>query len=47
VLPLQQPFGQELASQTHCPVLLLHSWPVAHDPHDAPPAPQVPLDSAA
>ena len=24
VLPLQQPLGHEAASQTHCPVLLLH-----------------------
>jgi hypothetical protein len=23
--PLQQPFGQEVASQTHCPVALSHS----------------------
>ena len=25
VLPLQQPAGHEVASQTHCPLLLLHS----------------------
>jgi len=24
-LPLQQPLGHEVASQTHCPVILLHS----------------------
>ncbi len=39
VLPLQQPFGHEVASQTHCPVFLLHSWPVAHAAHAAPAAP--------
>lgn len=39
--PLQQPLGHEVASQTHCPVVLLHSWPVGHiaqvapfEPHD-------------
>jgi hypothetical protein len=47
VLPLQQPLGQEVASQTHCPVVLLHSCPVTHDPHAAPPVPQELLDSSA
>jgi hypothetical protein len=39
VLPLQHPFGHEAPSQTHCPVVVLHSWPVAHALHAAPPAP--------
>jgi hypothetical protein len=39
VVPLQQPAGHEVASQTHWPVLLLHSWP---DPHAAQVAPNVP-----
>jgi hypothetical protein len=41
---VQQPFGQEVASQTHCP-LPLHSWPEAQAPQTAPPAPQDELDS--
>lgn len=28
--PLQQPSGHEVASQTHCPVVLLHSCPGEH-----------------
>jgi hypothetical protein len=47
VLPLQQPFGHELASQTHCPVALLHSCSAAQDPHAAPLAPHEVLDSDA
>jgi hypothetical protein len=43
--PLQQPLGQEVASQTHCPVALLHSWPAGHAVHVAPPAPHDVLDS--
>jgi hypothetical protein len=45
--PLQQPLGHELASQTHCPVDVLHSWPVPQAPQVAPFAPQEPLDSEA
>jgi hypothetical protein len=40
VLPLQQPLGHELASQTQAP-LLLHSWPLAQGLHIAPFRPQV------
>ncbi len=40
VLPLQHPPGHDAPSQTHCPVVLLHSWPVAHAPQVAPPVPQ-------
>lgn len=29
-LPLQQPSGHEVGSQTHWPVVVLHSWPVTH-----------------
>jgi hypothetical protein len=47
VLPLQQPPGHEVASQTHWPVLVLHSWPVAHPPQVAPAVPHEPLDSEA
>ena len=45
MLPLQQPPGHEVASQTHCPVVLLHSWPVAHAAQLAPPAPHDEFDS--
>jgi hypothetical protein len=45
VLPLQQPAGHELASQTHWPLVLLHSCPAAHAPHDAPPTPHAALVS--
>jgi hypothetical protein len=44
---LQHPFGHEVASHTHCPLLLLHSWPEAHDVQLAPPVPHEPLDSEA
>jgi hypothetical protein len=47
VPPLQQPVGHEVASQTHCPVVWLHSWPVAHAPQVAPPVPHEPVDSEA
>jgi hypothetical protein len=47
VKPLQQPFGHEAASQTHCPVALLHSWPDPHDPQLAPAVPHEPFDSEA
>jgi hypothetical protein len=40
VLPLQQPFGQEVASHVHAPAT--HSWPGdAHAAHATPPVPQV------
>ena len=39
VVPLQQPLGQDVASQTHCPVVVLHSWPVPHAAQVAPPVP--------
>jgi hypothetical protein len=45
VLPLQHPFGHEFASHTHAPVDVLHSCPVAHAAHAAPPAPQEAFDS--
>jgi hypothetical protein len=38
-LPLQQPFGHEVASQMHWP-LALHACPVAHPPQVAPELPQ-------
>jgi hypothetical protein len=47
VFPLQQPLGHEVASQTHWPVVLLHSWPAAHAPHAAPPLPHDVFDSDA
>lgn len=47
MLPLQQPLGHEVASHTHLPVVVLHSWPPAHAPHDAPPVPQDAVDSEA
>ena len=43
---LQQPFGHEVASQTHCPVVLLHSCPEAHAAHAPPAAPHEEADSA-
>ena len=45
VLPLQQPAGHEVASQTHCPVTLSHSWPMLHGAHAAPLAPHEEFDS--
>ena len=45
--PLQQPAGHEVASQTHCPLALLHSSPEPHGWHVAPPAPHDPFDSLA
>jgi hypothetical protein len=45
VLPLQQPLGHEVASQTHWPLLLSHSCPAPHAAHIAPPAPQEVFDS--
>jgi hypothetical protein len=46
-LPLQQPFGHDVASHTHPPVLLLHSRPDAHAAQATPPAPHEPVDSEA
>jgi hypothetical protein len=37
-LPLQQPFGHDVASQMHAPAALQAS-PVAHAEHEAPPVP--------
>ena len=47
MLPLQQPFGQDVASQTHWPLFLLHSWVAAQGAQVAPDTPQEPLDSDA
>jgi hypothetical protein len=41
VLPLQQPLGHDLASQTQAPVVVLHSWPDGHALHANPPVPHV------
>ena len=46
-MPLQQPLGHEAASQTHCPLVVLHAWPDAHAAHAAPPEPQEEVDSLA
>jgi hypothetical protein len=46
-VPLQQPFGHEVASQTHLPLVVLHSWPVAHAEQAPPPEPHEPLVSEA
>jgi len=45
-LPLQQPLGHEVASQTHCPVVMVHRWPDAHVPHAMPPVPHEEFDWA-
>jgi hypothetical protein len=42
---LQQPPGHEFASQTHVPVVGLHSWPDGHAAHATPFAPHAPFDS--
>jgi hypothetical protein len=47
VFPWQQPFGHEVASQTHCPVLTLHSWPVSQAWQLDPGTPHDSLDSFA
>ncbi len=47
MLPLQQPLGHEVASHTHWPVVLLHSWPEPQAAHAAPPVPQEALVSDA
>jgi hypothetical protein len=46
-LPLQQPSGHDVASHTHCPFVLLHSWVGRHAAHVAPAAPHEPFDSPA
>ncbi len=46
-LAVQQPVGQDAASHTQVPVVVLHSWPVAHAEQTAPAAPQDVLDSDA
>lgn len=46
VLPLQQPFGHEAASQTHWPPAL-HSCPVTQAAHATPPVPHELVDSLA
>ncbi len=47
VLPAQQPPGQDAASQTHCPLVVLHCCPAPQAAHAAPPAPQEPDVSEA
>ena len=42
---VQQPFGHDVASQTHWPVVWLHSSPEGQAEHAVPPAPQDPFDS--
>ena len=37
--------GHDVASHAHCPVVVLHSCPVAHTLHATPPAPQDPFVS--
>ena len=44
--PVQQPFGHDAASQTHCPLVVLHSCPAVQAAHVAPPAPHEGLDCA-
>jgi hypothetical protein len=39
VLPLQHPLGQELASHSHCPVVVLQYCPGTHALQVAPPEP--------
>ena len=43
MLPLQHPFGQDVASQTHLP-LAEHSCPAAHAAQVRPAVPQEALD---
>jgi hypothetical protein len=42
---VQQPFGHDVASQTHCPFVVLHAWPAAHALHTDPVAPHEVFDS--
>jgi hypothetical protein len=46
VLPLQQPSGQDISLQTHCP-FALHSWSDWQAAHAAPPVPHDVMDSDA
>jgi hypothetical protein len=46
VVPLQQPPGQDVASHTHRPLVVSHSWPTAHAAHMLA-VPQAALDSEA
>jgi hypothetical protein len=43
VVPAQQPFLHDVASQAHAPAV--QCWPVVHAAHAAPPAPHVASDS--
>jgi hypothetical protein len=47
VVPSQQPVGHEVASQTHVPLLVLHSWPTRQPPQATPPVPHITLDCDA
>ncbi len=42
---MQQPLGQEVELQTHCPLVVLHASPAGQAVHVAPPAPQEEFDS--
>jgi hypothetical protein len=42
---VQHPLGQDVASQTHCPFVVLHCWPLAHALQAAPLAPHEVFDS--
>jgi hypothetical protein len=44
VLPLQQPVGHEVASQTHPPLVVLHSWPAVQAAQTAPAVPHCMAD---
>ena len=46
-MPLQQPFGHDVESHTHWPVVVLHSCPAAQPVHVAPPVPHEPFPSDA
>jgi len=46
-LPLQQPFGHDVASHTQVPLVLLHSSPDVHAAQATPAAPHEPVDSEA
>ncbi len=46
MLPLQQPFGHEVASHTHVPLAALHSWPTPHAAQVEAPRPHAVFDSA-
>jgi len=42
---VQQPLGHDVASHSHCPVLMLHSVPLGHAAHVAPLLPHDAFDS--